>query len=291
MILDESIPVYVIYDKRYAPEKMHWPVFSLMDVHFKIFLDIEKFKKSPRYFPTKTYVLSRKYYKKLKNLIGDNAMEIERFEEMIRDLTILTDGENLFSLSKSQKMPAIKLPIELSKLIYDEFGCATVVYDPMSTIDTTSYGIPEEVEGILFLQSSGYLLNGLTKKMLLRHYGKKEVRLDELIESNEEFMTKLIKKYDTMHANIAFDRYEIHNIRIPNVLFPTSLLNPRNSVHREALIVHKLAEHGVDVLVLYSRPNEISEHRFKYAMMKLQGHTDVISMLPEEAQLRALTLL
>ncbi|MEM1751667.1 MAG: protein kinase [Archaeoglobaceae archaeon] len=53
----------------------------------------------------------------------------------------------------------------------------------------------------------------------------------------------------------------------------------------------KLAKISSELLLLYSYPEKIPNDVFKFAMSLAEGHSEIISILPEEAQIRALTLL
>ncbi|MEM2191480.1 MAG: hypothetical protein QW540_08650 [Archaeoglobaceae archaeon] len=293
MNLDESIWVYFFWD-RYTVDRRMMTIASIMhDVRLKVFLETGKLEKMPKYFSKEILFLSRhKYYKKLKKLLGDNAMDVEQFERMIKDLTILTDGERLFSMSSSENIPAVRTPVQLSRLVYEEFGYATVLHDPMDVV-RSPYDRPEELENIELLRESWPVaIRGLFDKTLLKHYGRKEVALPDLIRNNEKFMTSLVEKYDTMYANMKpYSLEETYAVRVPNTLFPIDLLNPLNPTHQKALIVHKLAKISPELLLVYSYPEKIPDDIFKSAMSLAHGHSEIISILPEEAQIRALALL
>lgn len=53
----------------------------------------------------------------------------------------------------------------------------------------------------------------------------------------------------------------------------------------------KLAKISPELLLLHSHPEEIPENVFKSAMSIAREHSEIISILPEEAQIRALSLL
>lgn len=249
---------------------------------------------------SKIYLLPKTHYSKLKRIFGDTAMSLEEFEKMIDDLTIVTDGEKFYSLSESPRLRIANTPIELSKAVYEKYECLTLVhapwppYPPLSErlaeddayTDSTSKRL-REISLLCFDKRVGYVF----MEIIARHTRSRLVSLRELLRNNEKFIATLAEKYGVLNTMVCF-KENFYNITLQNDYFPIHLLNPENPEQKRLLILHNLGRRNPMYLLLYQCPDKLPRNHLIELLSILKGSDpSLISLMPEEVQIAALTLL
>lgn len=271
----------------------------LNNSYFKVFLSFSRLRDFLRDLPpfVRLFLFPQKFYPELKPVLEDAAIPLNDFIDMIESLTLLTDGEKLYSLSDSPNLQAVDAPIELSKVFYETFEVLTIVHKPLpnySPLESrlSNNHVPSEANFIDKIVTKN--TSRLFKEIVAKHYGQQPVNTREFIENNEDFITSLLRKYDLLCTNVCigdFENKQIYRVRFPNIFFPTKLLNPQNPLHHEALVLHTM-EDEPELLAMYYHGTELEESEFKRIMNHLKYfHPQLLPHMPFEIQVAALNSL
>ncbi|MEM2788014.1 MAG: hypothetical protein QXJ58_07075 [Archaeoglobaceae archaeon] len=243
--------------------------------------------------------LPHEYYPKLKEILEDAVMELKQFEKMIEDLTILTDGKRLYSLSNSPQLTIAQTPIEMSKVLYEKYYCLTLVHAPcypylthLNRLANPDHRIPYELKN-LFASSAGEIF----MEIVARHTKTKTITLQEIARKNEGFIDNLIDKYGFLNTKV-YNGKDVYRLSMPNDYFPVKLLNPENQKHRKLFVMHRIKKRGMAspygraFLLAYLCPETLPETELDSITGFLKDYDpELLHLMPEEIQIRALTLL